>query len=321
MFGRIAVGLSILWLTAVPVSAQSQDQSLTQTDSEAHEVKRAYLGNGRLLQNDFLGDGHDRWRTGSYAASVVRGYGWEGDLPSDFGDLLEYRFLAETIQPADIVTPAVGDRPYASALSLGVHSHSKTARGNEISFGGDLVIIGSQTGLDHIQNAVHDLLSMPRVSSATLDGQIGNKIRPSATFEIGRNLKVGEVGLFRPFVEARAGVETYARVGFDLTLGPVTQGDMLVRDPVTGQRYRTIRQSKTGPSFTLGADIAKVVDSTFLPEDQGYVLSDSRARVRAGVNWQGKTWSAFYGVTWLGTEFVGQPEGQLVGALNINFQF
>lgn len=317
MLGQISVGFSLLCLIALPVLAEDFEGST----SEEIEVTRRYLGNGRLLVNDMLGDGKDRWRTASYNVSVMRGYGWNGDLPDTFGDLLEFRFMGELIQPADIVTPAPGDRPYAGAWSFGLHSHYETARGNELSFGGDLVVIGPQTGIDSLQSSIHRLFGMDEPSAATLAGQIGNKLRPSATLEVGRELEFGNAGQLRPFVELRAGVETFARVGFDYTFGSLGQGAMMVRDPVTGQRFRAIKGTSQGLSFVMGADIAKVWDSTYLPEDQGYTLTDSRSRVRAGVNWQGEKWSVFYGATWLGKEFVGQSEGQVTGAININVKF
>lgn len=317
MFDRFTASLFVCLISVMPAVA---GENATPSE-DAPQSKRIILGNGRLLQNDFFGDGHDRWQSGSYAMSIASGYGWNGSLPSTPGEFLEYRFLAQTIQPANISTPAASDRRYASAFTAGVHTHFETARGTEMSIGADMVIIGPQTGLHHIQSAVHDVLSMPKVSDAVLAAQIGNKVRPSVTFEAGRNIDFGESSRFRPFVEMRAGVETYARVGFDLIFGPVTQGDMMVRDSITGQRYRTVRVSPEGVSFVLGADIAKVWDSTFLPEDEGYVLTDSRNRVRAGVNWQGKKWSVYYGLTWLGEEFVAQPEGQLTGAININVKF
>ena len=38
--------------------------------------ERVTLGWGRLLTNDAIGDGKDRWRTGSYVLSRVRGPSW-----------------------------------------------------------------------------------------------------------------------------------------------------------------------------------------------------------------------------------------------------
>ena len=317
MFGQLIAGFSLFSLIALPVLAEDVEGSA----SEQIEVQRSYLGNGRLLVNDMLGDGKDRWRTASYNVSVIRGYGWDGNLPDVLGDILEFRFMGELIQPADIVTPAPGDRPYAGAWSFGLHSHYETAQGNEVSFGGDLVVIGPQTGIDSLQSSIHNLFGVDGPSDATLAGQVGNKVRPSATLEVGRELEFGDAGQIRPFVELRAGVETFARVGFDYTFGSFGQGAMMVRDPVTGHRFRTIKGAGQGLSFVAGADIAKVWDSTYLPEDRGYTLTDSRSRVRAGLNWQRKNWSVFYGATWLSKEFVGQTEGQVTGAVNINVKF
>ncbi len=251
----------------------------------------------------------------------MRGSEWTGELPQEFGDILEYRFLGELIQPADIVTPAAGDRRYAGAWSFGLHSHFQTGQNTEVSFGGDLVVIGPQTHIDDLQSAIHGGLSMPEPSAATLGAQIGDKIRPSVTLEVGRSYTLGSQTQLRPFGELRGGVENYARVGVDLIFGAGRHGDLLVRDPVTGFRYRAVGQSPQGLSFLLGADTAKVWDSTYLPKDLGYTLTDARNRLRAGVNWQGDRWSMFYGVTWLGREFVGQSEDQITGAIYVDVSF
>lgn len=316
MIGRFA--LSLVMILSAGFALGEPEVVNPVKDAEA---RREYLGNGRLLVNDLIGDGHDRWRTASYNLSVMRGYGWDGQLPNRFGELLEYRFMGELVQPADIVNPAAGDRPYAGAWSFGLHSHYQLKHGTQVSFGGDLVVLGPQTGIDQLQTAIHRLFGMAEPSPATLAGQIGDKLRPSATLELGHPFAMAGSGNLRPFVEMRAGVETFARIGFDLTFGAMTQGDMFVRDPVTGQRYRAIKVSPQGTSFVLGADIAKVFDSTFLPSDRGYELTDSRSRARAGFNWQGKKWSVFYGVTWLGREFIGQPDSQVTGAINVNVKF
>ena len=71
----------------------------------------------------------------------------------------------------------------------------------------------------------------------------------------------------------------------------------------------------------FGADIAHVEHSVFLPASRGYTLTDSRQRVRAGVHWQAKASSVFYGVTWLSKEFVGQREAQAVGSVRFDIRF
>lgn len=292
--------------------------SVLATQATAGERER--LGYGRLIQNDFLGDGQDRWRTGSVASSRVWGRDWDGALPEEFGNIVEFRLNAEIMAPDNLVAPAAGDRPYAGSLSFGLHTHLQR-RSIEMAMGVDLVATGPMTGLGDFQTALHDVLGVDRASDATLSGQIEDGIHPTAVMELGRTFSFGESTELRPFVEARAGAETMLRAGADLSIGRVGTGELLVRDPVSGQRYRTIQNAQSGMSFVLGGDIAKVDDSVFLPSADGYVLSDSRKRLRAGLHWQGESSSAFYGVTWLSEEFSGQGEGQMVGSLRLNLNF
>ena len=100
------------------------------------------------------------------------------------------------------------------------------------------------------------------------------------------------------------------------------QGELLVRDPVAGQRYRVITRDWTGYSFTLGADLAYVDSSVFLPENRGPVLDSTRERFRAGIMWQGASGlSSFAGLTYLGEEFEGQDEGQFIGSIRVRLGF
>ncbi|UWR21717.1 lipid A deacylase LpxR family protein [Sulfitobacter sp. S190] len=290
----------------------------TYTGADAGE--RTRLGHGRLMTNDYIGDGNDRWRTGSWTSSRVWGPAWEGQLPDRFGALVELRLSAEIIAPQDINTPAVGDRPYAGQLSAGVHTHFRW-QGMEAALGGDLVAAGSATGLGTFQRETHELLGIRVPSDETLDAQISD-IRPSVVGELGRELALGQNMRLRPFVEGRAGAETMVRAGFDVTLGQMGQAELWVRESVTGHRYRVIQNNEyKGFALVAGADIAHVTDSYLLPEEDGFDLVESRERARLGVHWQGDSASAFYGVTYLGEEFEAQREGQVVGSIRINLSF
>jgi len=275
-----------------------------------------FLGHGRLVNNDVFWGGKDRWQTASVASSYVWGRGWDGSLPRTPADLLEFRFEAKIIAPDDLVNPAPGDRPYANALSFGLHSHFDW-RGTEVSLGGDLGITGDQTGLYHVQDAIHDLIGIEGPSESARDDGIGDGFHPTLSLEAGHPIAMGNAVL-RPFVEALYGIETYARLGVDLTIGPVGTGGLLVRDPVTGQRYRAIDGTAPGYSFVIGADHAWVHDSAFLPAP--YEALD-RTRIRAGLHWDGRWGRGFYGLTWLSEEFAGQGEGQIVGSMRIDFDF
>ncbi|MFZ9200462.1 MAG: DUF2219 domain-containing protein, partial [Paracoccaceae bacterium] len=159
-------------------------------------------------------------------------------------------------------------------------------------------------------------------SATVLDGQIGNRLHPGLNAEIGRSLALGDVMHLRPFAEARLGVESLVRMGGDITIGRFGQDGLLLRDVTTGQRYRGIEGTRfEGMSLTLGGDVAHVFDSALLPSGGTVTAEKDRYRLRAGLHWQGKRASTFYGVSYLSREFVQQPEGQLVGSLSLNLRF
>ncbi|WP_071672438.1 lipid A-modifier LpxR family protein [Nioella nitratireducens] len=279
---------------------------------------RPELGQARLFTNDLIGDGHDRWRTGAYWVSSVRGAGWDGVLPTRMGDVMEYRFRGEVLSPANLNRPAAGDRLYAGVLSVGAHSHFQWS-GFEMAVGADIVAMGEQTGVRRLQAGVHDLLSLQ--SSNVSNFQVDNGIFLHGTVEIGREMNVGPARV-RPFVELQAGVETMARVGMDVTFGNYGEGGLRLRDVTTGQRISAIdSESDFGLSWVLGGDVAYVDSSHYLPSDRGYVLEDTRYRLRAGMNYAFGYSNVFYGLTYLSEEFVGQSSGQTVGSLTVALEF
>lgn len=286
--------------------------------SPAFSEGRETIGSGRLFTNDYLGDGSDRWHTGSYVYSHVRA---RGDYTGKeaFGDLIEYRLRAEIIAPRR-GTAAPGDRPYVGTLSFGAHTHFDFS-GTQISLGADIMAQGPQTGLSDFQLAIHDAFDIshpPHVAT-----QLGDRVLLNGVAAAKRTYQMSDRVTFRPFVEAQIGAEDMIRVGGDMIFGDVAQQDLLLRDVVTGQLYRgTETKGVSGMSYLIGADIASVFDSSYLPSDLGYTVSDTRARARAGVYWQmGDDVSFFYGATYLGEEFEGQKEGQVLGSLKVNFNF
>lgn len=279
---------------------------------------RTTLGWGRLFSNDALGDGNDRWQTGHYGVSVLRGATWDGDLPTQAGEILEFRAYGQIIAPANLTVPNPDDRRYAGALSLGLYTHFMMGQA-DASLGGDLVVIGPQTRLGAFQSDIHDLLNI--VEPQVLDDQIGNKMAPTLTGEVGRRFRLGENMSVRPFVEARAGDETLIRTGGDIIIGGAWESSLMLRDKVTGQRFGGIDGGTLGFSLILGADVAHVFSSAYLPAGGAVVLSENRTRLRAGMDWQGARSGVFYGVTYLGPEFEGQDGGQVTGSLNVNFDF
>lgn len=284
----------------------------------AAETPRITLGWGRIFTNDGIGDTQDRWRSGAYTLSRVRGPDWTGDLPG-FGQILELRLRTEIIAPANLKRPAPRDRRYAGLLSVGLHSHFDMA-GFETSLGADLAIIGKQTGVGRMQDALHGILGATDPANALAD-QLPNAAHPTLVAEMGRSIAIGPATL-RPFVEAQAGLETLVRAGGDLSFGGYGAEALMLREMTTGQRYRAVRGDLVaGYSLTLGGDVTRVFDSAFFPGG-GVAPEETRSRLRAGFAWQNARGAAvFYGVTWLSEEFIGQPEPQTLGSLNVNLQF
>ncbi|WP_322866367.1 lipid A-modifier LpxR family protein [Aquicoccus sp. G2-2] len=319
--------------TGALVSAFLASILLASAPASVTAGERVKLGFGWLADNDEIGDSADRWQTGSVVSSHVWGRGWSGQAPERIGDLLELRIGAGVIAPRYVSGPAAKiDRPYASALSLGLHTHFR--RGTyDLSAGADLVVTGPQTGLDGVQGGLHDFMGIPGPSAAVRAGQIGDGLHPTLVLEAGRDIALGGQGHLRPFAEARIGVETLARAGVDIAFGKINgQGELWLRDPVTGQRYRTIRDpNASGVGFVLGGDVAWVNNSVFLPGGAASPApEDLRARLRAGLHWQGRRAlrkggaggpSAFYGFTWLSPEYKGQSHGQVVGSVSVNLNF
>lgn len=289
--------------------------------SPAAAQERAFLGWSRLFTNDALGDGQDRWHTGASSLSVLWGPVGLTGAPENPGDLIEFRFATEILAPANLLTPAAGDRRYAGTLSLGAFSHFARA-GYEVSAGAELVAVGPMTRLDRFHSAFHGAIGMSAPGAAVRAGQIGDALYPSAQIELARPIALGGGVRIRPFVEARGGDETFGRFGADLLFGPNFNSGLLLRDGATGMLYQGLgKQAESGLSFLLGADTTHVFNSAWLPATGGYRLMPLTSRVRAGVQWQGEHVGVFYGATWLGRDFVAQPEGQLVGSLQLRVRF
>ena len=195
----------------------------------------------------------------------------------------------------------------------------------EVALGGDIAVVGPQTGLDHFQDFIHDVVGGSEMSPAVRGAQIGDDVVPTAVIETGRSFALGGTAQVRPFVEGRWGLETLVRVGFDLRFGQGAPRDLRMRDEVTGQRYRvyrTDRETSQGFTFVVGGDIAHVSESELLPGSRGFDLTDYRSRLRAGLHWDGRQGHrAFYGLTWLSEEFEAQREGQFLGSIRLDIAF
>jgi len=318
--GRRANGQGA-WRGAVLGLSMLAAGAVTATGAAAQD--RRTLGFVVVSTNDDYLDTEilDRWRSGALSAHLVRGTGWTGVGEVGFGDVVEYRFRGEIITPEDVDNPRPGDRPYAGTLAFGVHGHMRRGVA-EIRLGADIFFTGPQTGLSDLQERLHERLNLPDPSIAAED-QIGDAVYLAVSGEVARGVPVGGGSLLlRPFGEARAGDETFARLGVDVLGGSLASGGLLLRDYATGQLIEGTRGARTGFGWSVGLDVAAVAGSVYLPDEDGFPgPEDTRSRARAGVMWAGETWSAFAGTSYLGEEFEGQGEGQVVGAVGVTFGF
>ena len=325
MLRTFALTLCAALLAFFPGAATAQDDprfEAVQTASGPFGLlgSRQLLGYGRLTTNDLFGDTEDRWRTGSITTSRLWGHGWNGSLPSNFGEMIELRLQGQIIAPDNLQRFDPTDRPWAGALSVGLHTHFMMGE-TEMAVGGDMVIIGPQTHLDDFQEAFHKLINVQSPNDAVLNNQIGNKIRPTLVMEAARSYRWTDKAELRPFAEGRAGDETLVRVGADMTFGIMGLGELLVRENVSGQRYRTIKNDDNGFSVVLGADITHVFDSVYLPQERGFQVVQQRERARFGMQWQNEGTGVFYGLTWLGREFEGQQDSQFIGSVKLDIRW
>ena len=76
------------------------------------------LGTGGVFTNDLIGDGRDRWRTGSL--SFAAAFGRAGTTPDRLGDIWDFRGHLEAATAANVVDPAPEDRLYAGIVDLGL---------------------------------------------------------------------------------------------------------------------------------------------------------------------------------------------------------
>jgi hypothetical protein len=258
---------------------------------------------------------------GDFTVSVLRGNRWRDQLPSQPFELMEYRFRGEVIAPDNLSAPAPGDRLYAPSWWLGATTHFGWS-GYDVAAGADLVMVGPQTGIEGIHSAIHEAFGNVPINLPPAN-QVSNGIYLDAHAEVGRGiaLSFGEV---RPFVEVRAGVETLARVGVDVTVGTLGQGGLRLRDQVSGQRVAALngsrKRSAAGRSWSVRTRPMSpprcICRTTGAPSSRSM-----RHRLRAGVNFGIGDSNFFYGVTYLSEEFEGQPEGQVVGTLSVDIRF
>lgn len=279
-------------------------------DDGANLLQNHRLIFSRLMTNDYIGDGDDRWRTFAYGISALR--------PLKDGSITEVRIRTEVIAGSKFkLRPNEDpDRHMVGILGFGAYRAGEVGK-VDYRIGLDVVAVGPQTGVVELLGQFHELIDQGGPSTQVKALQVPNEIFLSIAGEIGRRFSVGNTSI-RPWAAATGGPEPLARMGVDLVWGHVS-GGFGVRDEVTGWRVPVLKdRHPQGVSFLTGIDIARVAKSAYIPNDD---LVHSRVRVRAGglVDFSGGR--VFYGATYLSKEFRVQSEAQIVGSVTLSVHF
>lgn len=272
-----------------------------------------YLSAG-IFANDSLGEQKDRWRTGSHQYS--RRYFTEDEARS-----LELRMRTEIVAPSNLELPDVlNDRPYGNVFALGAFQ-TFSQDNFHYGFGGEVVITGKQTGLERIQETLHDAFGIAGPSSID-DYKIGNHVYFSARGDARYDVKLNENLRAIGYAEAGAGFETYARGGVDIVFSQHELG-YVSRDYASGVPVMKSKSRPKGVQYSLiaGGDIARFEDSKLFPSWSNVNMSDTRTRLRAGLLFETPNLRVFYGMARLSPEFDEQKEDQIVGMLSLGIDF
>ncbi|MDH3665971.1 MAG: lipid A deacylase LpxR family protein [Paracoccaceae bacterium] len=302
-----------------------------------------------LVWNDGLGDGQDRWKTGGLSQSVILPESSLGSVHwiDDQASALEVTLRALLMTP-DNTAAAVADgddRAFAQYAGAGVFlrtfSQPATAPG-DFGIQGLLIQTDDRVGIElgwqgdplplfEIQEAFHGM-----TGAGGGRGNPANSIggEPLVNLEARRTWRLlaegpGRDVEFAPFLQTSLGMrENSLRVGGDFFVGSALEGRIWGSDPATGAAFSQASMPRPGTNWTLfaGGDLGYIASDAFL---DGGVTADGPSverrdlvgRARAGILVEHGRVGLGFSLNWLGREFESQPEGQLVGALQVRVRF
>lgn len=285
------------------------------------------VGRVSAFSNDYLGDGHDRWRTGAYFTSYITSHtkGNFFDNPTWFAR--EFRIRSEIIAPSNLGASAKNiDRHFVGMIGTGIFFHRKKNK-VESKYGFELVFTGPMTGLLKAQSIAHKPLTFEPVSKYVIDSQHPNRIYSNFSYSLARPFQVGsknKIGVsIRPFVRFDIGVESFARIGADIIIGKGMRYNFFVRDPVTGNLMTGQKSFKSGLRLGVlfGGDVSYMATSAYFNSNRGEEMIAIRHRFRVGVQLEVSNLNIFFGITKFSKEFKKQKTGQSVGSIEIRIRY
>lgn len=299
-----AILLFLLFTLLLAAPAKSQDRP-------------DYRGEVGSLTNDYFGDGHDRWRSGSYQ----RSYYSEGRR-SQWADGIELRARSEIVTPWTPSRQPGGDVPYSTALGAAVLLHNRVL-GFDTRLGGEVLLMGDASGMERVQSTFHDTLEMGSSfdpSRHDLD-RVENGVALRFGSEIGRVVTLGPTHMLRPYIDASFGADQSAGAGLDFVAGPLAGARIWTRDVVTGRLLTPQVNQIGGTSWVAGWDVRAVEKSVHFPDHSAVTLAPIQKRARIGVQVSSGVANFFFGQAWMSPTFEEQAEPQRLGMLSVAFIF
>ncbi|MEM6661107.1 MAG: lipid A-modifier LpxR family protein [Pseudomonadota bacterium] len=293
-----------------------------------------------IVWNDHLGDGADRWKTGGLTQSFVFPQSMLSEEPwfDHHAAAVELQVRGLLITPDNTSAVGSGDRPYAQYLALGGYLRlwgqpdylgAGFTTQTEDRLGIELGYQGEPLPLFEIADAFHRVGNMPtttRTDANTLDGEFLANVEARRTLRMHGQLGPHDLNV-APFAQVSAGMrENSARVGTDIILGTSLEARTWNYDTGIGALIPGGAKYREGIHWAMwiGGDIGYVASDAFLDGGfSGNGPSVSRtpvtARARAGLIYDYEDVSFSFSLNWLSAEFETQSEGQMIGALQVEF--
>ena len=300
-----------------------------------------------VFWNDRYGDGKDRWKTGGITQSYVfpEHIFSDGNWFAGRASGLELNLRALVITPDDTSFAGVNsnDRPFAQYAAIGLYLRSITRPGaltpvvavqEEDRIGIEVGWQGDPLPLFDIQNSLHGVTgtngNVGNLSNVIEGGLLVNlEARRTWRFHTdgfghgaGRDLE------FAPFVQTSLGMrENSLRAGGDFFIGSALEGRTWGSDLATGAVMAGASMPRQGFNWTVffGGDVGYIASDAFL--DGGFGENapsvprrDIVARARTGLLLEYDRFGLGFSLNWLGREFRGQPDGQMVGAIQMKYR-
>ncbi len=296
-----------------------------------------------VFWNDRYGDGKDRWKTGGITQSYIfperifhRGRWLDGRASA-----LEFNVRAEVMTPDDTSNAGADpdDRPYAQYAGVGIHFRS-IARPEPL--GPDFTVqvedrVGVEVGwqgeplpLFDVRDSLHDMTGngggMANPANV-IDGEVLANLEGRRTWRLHRPGEGRDVEI-APFVQGSLGMrEVSLRAGADMFVGSALEGRTWGSDLATGAVIAGDSVRREGFHWTafIGGDVGYVAWDAFL--DGGFAAdwpevnrSELVYRARTGVLLEYGSVGVGFSLNWLSEEFETQPEGQLIGAIQLKYR-